>query len=70
MSRRTLYRAMLVTIAYAVLLSMVPVTVGAWGGRITGTIGSGRPGSRPAVSEALRNGGARAVSGVQDMAIP
>jgi hypothetical protein len=70
MPRRMLYRAMLVTIACAVLLSMAPGTAGAWGERMTGTIGSWNSGSRPVVSEALRNGGARAVSGAQDMFIP
>src|SRR5437899_6201560 len=70
MPRRTLYRVMLVTSACAVLLSMAPETAGAWGERMTGTIGSWSPGSRLVVSEVLRNGGARAVSGAQDVSIP
>jgi hypothetical protein len=70
MPRRTLDRAMLVPIACAVLLSMAPVTAGAWIERMTGTIGAGSPGSRPVVIEALKHGGERAVSGAQDMSIP
>jgi hypothetical protein len=61
---------MLVTIACAVLLSMAPVTAGAWRERMTGTIGAGSPGSRPVVIEALKHGGERAVSGAQDISIP
>ena len=70
MPRRTLYRAMLVTIACGGLLSMAPVTAGAWRERMTGTIGAGSPGSRPVVIEALKYGGERAVSEAQDMSIP
>jgi len=70
MPRRTLYRAMLVTISCAVLLSMAPVTAGAWRERMSGTIGAWSPGSRPVVIEALKYGGERAVSEAQDMSIP
>jgi hypothetical protein len=70
MPRRTLYKAMLVTIACGGLLSMAPVTAGACRERMTGTTGSWSPGSQSVVIEALRHGGERAVSGVQDMSIP
>src|SRR5438067_12311121 len=69
MPRWTLDRAMLVTIACAVLLSMAPGTAGAWSERMTGTIGSWSAGSRPVVIEALRKGDDRAVSGAQEMSI-
>jgi hypothetical protein len=70
MTRPTLDRAMMVTIACTVLLSMLPVTAGAWMPQTTGTIGAMQPRARTAIIETSRDGAEKTVRGTQDMSLP
>ena len=69
MPRRTLCRAMLVTIACVVLLSLSPATAGAGMPQTNGTIAPVKPIPRTLGIDASRDGGGREVRGVQGMSI-
>jgi hypothetical protein len=68
--RRTLYRAMMVTIACVVLLRMSPAVAGAWMERMNGTIGTMQSVSQPVVNKAPRDGGGQEARGEQGMSVP
>jgi len=69
MLRRTLYRAMMITIVYAVLQSLSSATASAWMPQANGTMAPVTPGARTAVIEAPRGGGRQEVRGSQGIAI-
>src|SRR5262249_35902824 len=69
MTRPTLDRAMMVTLACTVLLSMLPVTVDAWMPQMNGTMGTMQPRARTALIETSRDGAERAVTGTQGMSL-
>jgi hypothetical protein len=64
-----LYRALLVTMACIMLLSVSPATAIVWMERMTGTIGTMQSVSRAVVIEAPRHGEGREVQGGQGMSI-
>ena len=69
MLARSLYRAMVITITYAVLHSLAPATAGAWMPQTNGTLAPVKPGPRTVVIEAPRDGGMQDGRGLQDMSI-